>query len=272
MFLSIGDFSRATHMTIKTLRHYHKIGLLEPADIDPHTGYRRYATGQIPAAQVIRRFRALDMPLEEIQAVLSADDLATRNARISAHLSRLEDALGRTQHAVNSLRDLLSPKAIETSSPIEHRVVPATGAAAIDDTVDANDAMAWALGALGELYACLSAQNIDPSGTAGGVFHDDFFTQHRGRMTIFVPCAQPVRDLGRVTSVEIPAAELAIIQHTGPHSEVDRSYGALATHVTRHALAVEGPLREYYLVNQRDTPDTSQWRTEICWPVFQTAA
>ena len=56
-YLSIGDFSRATHLTVKTLRHYHQIGLLEPADVDPHTGYRRYTTDQIPTAQVIRRFR-----------------------------------------------------------------------------------------------------------------------------------------------------------------------------------------------------------------------
>jgi hypothetical protein len=47
--LAIGDFSRATHMSIKTLRHYHQIGLLEPTNIDPHTGYRRYSTEQIPA-------------------------------------------------------------------------------------------------------------------------------------------------------------------------------------------------------------------------------
>ena len=70
--LSIGDFSRATHMTVKMLRHYHQIGLLEPADVDPHTGYRRYTAEQIPTAQVIRRLRGLDMPLEEIQAVLAA--------------------------------------------------------------------------------------------------------------------------------------------------------------------------------------------------------
>ena len=81
-------------------------GGLEPADIDPQTGYRRYATGQIPAAQVIRRFRDLGMPLEQIQAVLAAPDLAARNEQIFAHLSRLEDELGRTQSAVSSLRDL----------------------------------------------------------------------------------------------------------------------------------------------------------------------
>ena len=54
--LAIGDFSRATHLTIKTLRHYHRIGLLEPAHVDPDTGRRRYGTDQIPTAQVIRRF------------------------------------------------------------------------------------------------------------------------------------------------------------------------------------------------------------------------
>src|SRR3954468_17448108 len=108
-YLSIGDFSRATHMTVKTLRHYHRIGLLEPAAVDPHTGYRRYTPEQIATAQVIRRFRDLDMPLEEIQAVLTAPDLRTRNARISAPLNRLEEELGRTQRAVTSLRDLLAP-------------------------------------------------------------------------------------------------------------------------------------------------------------------
>jgi DNA-binding transcriptional MerR regulator len=57
--LAIGDFSRATHMSIKTLRHYHRVGLLEPAQVDPFTGYRRYTAAQIPTAQVIRRFRQL---------------------------------------------------------------------------------------------------------------------------------------------------------------------------------------------------------------------
>src|SRR5690242_9093440 len=52
-YLTIGDFSRATHMTVKTLRHYHEIGLLQPADVDPQTGYRRYFAEQIPTAQVV---------------------------------------------------------------------------------------------------------------------------------------------------------------------------------------------------------------------------
>jgi DNA-binding transcriptional MerR regulator len=38
--LSIGDFSRMTHLSVKALRHYHDLGLLEPADVNAQTGYR----------------------------------------------------------------------------------------------------------------------------------------------------------------------------------------------------------------------------------------
>jgi DNA-binding transcriptional MerR regulator len=272
-YLSIGDFSRATHMTVKTLRHYHQIGLLEPAEVDPYSGYRRYATDQIPAAQVIRRFRGLGMPLEEIQAVLSAPDLRIRNQRIAAHLRRLEEELGRVQSATASLRDLLAaPAPGGSSARIELRTVPAVEAAAIVDVVDAEESVAWLQGALGELHATLAARNASASGPAGGVYSDEVFTQHRGQVTIFVPCAEPLRPTGRVISTLIPAAELAVIEHRGPPADVDRAYGVLAAYVARHALAVAGPIREYYLVGQHDTPDTAHWRTEIGWPIFQTGS
>ena len=40
--------------------------------------------------------------------------------------------------------------------------------------------------------------------------------------------------------------------------------------MTQHALAVDGPIREYYLSGRHDTADESAWRTEIGWPIFQT--
>ena len=107
--LAIGDFSRATHLSVKTLRHYHRIGLLEPAEVDPFSGHRRYRADQVPTAQIIRRFRSLDMPLQEVRAVISAPDVATRNDLIAGHLSRLEATLAETQQAAASLRSLLQP-------------------------------------------------------------------------------------------------------------------------------------------------------------------
>src|SRR6516164_6521837 len=104
---SIGEFSRATHLTVKTLRHYHEAGLLVPAHVDPHTGYRRYTAEQIALAQIIRRIRGLDVPVSEIHAVLATSDPVARNELIATHLRHLESELSRTQAAVASLRDLL---------------------------------------------------------------------------------------------------------------------------------------------------------------------
>jgi effector-binding domain-containing protein len=58
--------------------------------------------------------------------------------------------------------------------------------------------------------------------------------------------------------------------HPGRDTGIDRAYGSLATYVTQHALAVDGPIREYYLVGRHDTADASQWRTQVCWPIFHT--
>ncbi|MEZ0095451.1 MerR family transcriptional regulator [Streptacidiphilus sp. EB129] len=269
-YLSIGDFSRATHMTVKTLRHYHEIGLLEPVEVDPQTGYRRYSAEQIPTARVVRRFRDLGMPLEEVRTVLAATDVATRNRHISAHLTRLEEELGRTQRAVAALRDLLTLPVSAHAPGIELRSVGAVQTAAVTATVEVQDVGAWFQGALGELFATMAGQGLRETGHAGGVYCDELFTLHRGQATVFVPCQGPLRPVGRVAPLLLPPIELAVIEHCGPPAEVDRAYGALAAFVSRHALAVDGPIREYYLVNQRQTPDSALWRTEVCWPVFRT--
>jgi DNA-binding transcriptional MerR regulator len=94
--LTIGEFSRASYLTIKTLRHYHDVGLLEPAQVDSSSGYRYYRADQIATAQTIRRLRELEMPVEQVKGVLHAAGATERNALIAAHLERMEQQLERT--------------------------------------------------------------------------------------------------------------------------------------------------------------------------------
>src|SRR6202140_4333614 len=183
--LTIADFSRVTFLSVKTLRHYPRAGLLEPAEVDPVTGYRRYTSAQIPIAQVIRRFRELDMPLDDIGRVLKAPDQTTRSQLIAAHLSRLEETLAETQRAVASLRDLLEYPSL--SAVIEHRRVPATKAVAITSSVAISDLEAWFQGAIGEIQGTLSAQGIVASGPPGGIYANELFTEERGDATLFFP-------------------------------------------------------------------------------------
>ena len=144
MTLRLREFSRATQLSVKTLRHYHEVGVLEPSGVDPQNGYRRYSEDQLAQAQVIRRLRALEMPVAEVRAVVSSDDVRERNQLISRHLDRLESELERTRSAVAALRDLLDTP--HAQQPIEHRSVPEQAAIAIRaviDTHDTDDEDAW---------------------------------------------------------------------------------------------------------------------------------
>jgi DNA-binding transcriptional MerR regulator len=265
---SIGEFSRATHLTVKTLRHYHEAGLLVPSSVDPRTAYRRYTAAQIFVAQIIRRFRSIDMPVSEIHAVLATSDPAVRNKLIAAHLRRLETELSRTQDAVASLRDLLEHPAKDLR--IERRRIERAPAAAIRETVRAKDALAWFLGAMSELRAIVRVQRLDQTGVPGGIFANSLFSQGRGEATLFIPCKGTVRPTARVSGCLIPEVEIATLVHEGAYSNVDMTYGSLATYVARHAVSVPGPIREYYLCGPEDTADETAWRTEIGWPIFHT--
>ncbi len=122
--LTIGQFARMTQLSATTLRHYHAVGLLAPAAVDPVTGYRHYTVDQVADAHVVRRLRDLDMPIEEVRAVLQRADPAARNAVIATHLATMEQRLRATTDAVASLRELLT--APVDVLDLQYRTVAAT--------------------------------------------------------------------------------------------------------------------------------------------------
>ena len=283
--LNIGEFSKMTHLSVKALRHYHDVGILEPAAIDPHSGYRSYDAGQVTSAQVIRRLRDLGMPLDGIRSVLAAPDVATRNAEIAGHLERMERQLAQTQASVASLRALLSAPA--PPAPVDYRTIPSVTALAVTEVVAAEGFMDWVTGALEELTGALAAAGAQAAGPFGALYPGDFFELERSEITAFLPVASPASAASppggvpagagappassRVRMLEIPAVEAAVALHEGPMDDIDRTYGALGTAVAERAIGVEGPIREYYLINGLDTDDESKHRTEVCWPVFLTS-
>ena len=48
--VSIGEFARLVGVSVRMLRHYDRLGLLEPARVDEYTGYRSYSTAQLDRA------------------------------------------------------------------------------------------------------------------------------------------------------------------------------------------------------------------------------
>lgn len=261
--LSIGDFSRMTFVSVKALRHYHEVGLLAPAWVDPDSGYRRYSAEQVPVAQVIRRLRDLGMPLEEIGAVIRAPDVGRRNEVIGAHLRRMEGQLEETRETVASLRALLEGGA--AAIPVEYRTLPATNTIAVSTDVSSDDMHAWLDEAFTSLRERVESEGRQRSGPDGALFSSELLEDEFGLLVAFVPVAEA----GEGTRA-LPETEYAIAVHVGAFEDLDRTYGALGTAVAERAIGVDGPIRENYLVGAFDTPETDRHRTEVCWPVFQT--
>lgn len=261
MGLSIGEFSRLTHLSVRTLRRYHEAGLLVPDTVDDATGYRYYTKEQIPTAQIILRLRDLDVPVARVQRILDAGDLGSRSELVADHLRQLEVDLDRTRAAVSSLRRLLAPEPAPVH--VEVRRVPATTVAAVEDVVDHDDVLSWYAGAMAELDATLG----DRIGPPGGVYDNALFELGRGHVMVYRPAHDPPHR-GRVRPVTLPAVDLVSATHVGDHADIDVTYGEVGSWVIDNALVVSGPVRETYVVGPRDTDEPGAWRTEIGWPVF----
>jgi hypothetical protein len=58
--LTIGEFAWLSQVTVETLRHYDRVGLLKPVHLDPFTGYRHYALDQLPRLNHILALKDLE--------------------------------------------------------------------------------------------------------------------------------------------------------------------------------------------------------------------
>jgi DNA-binding transcriptional MerR regulator len=87
--MSIGEFARLSRLSAKALRLYDELGLLPPARVDPDSGYRRYAGGQLDSARLVASLRQIGVPLAQIQLILSLEPEAAA-AHVGAYWSGVE--------------------------------------------------------------------------------------------------------------------------------------------------------------------------------------
>src|SRR4051812_19474648 len=67
---SIGDFAGLGRVSVRMLRHYDAIGLLRPAHVDPHSGYRYYAAEQLRLLNRVTALKDLGFTLHQVQTLI----------------------------------------------------------------------------------------------------------------------------------------------------------------------------------------------------------
>ena len=90
---TIKEIAALAGVTTRTLRYYDHIGLLPPAEIGANS-YRYYNQDSLLKLQQILFYRELDVPLDEIQLLISRPDFNLESA-LRDHRARLQKRLER---------------------------------------------------------------------------------------------------------------------------------------------------------------------------------
>ncbi|MFE1546899.1 MerR family transcriptional regulator [Streptomyces sp. NPDC058718] len=107
--MTIGEFARASRLSAKALRRYDELGLLTPARVDAHSGYRYYAGAQVERARLVAWLRRIGMPLAEVRDVcaLHGTDPGAAARTVRAHWARVEAETAARRDLAASLVDRL---------------------------------------------------------------------------------------------------------------------------------------------------------------------
>jgi len=242
---TIGDFSKITGLTVKTLRFYHEQGLLTPTSVDEETSYRYYDRSKIETARIIARLRSLDFTLEEIREILkSAGDDADLREIMERQKAVLDSRIRRSREIVRSLRQFLTQKEemrrtmAQASFLIEHKVAEPIRIAGIRTKGRYADCGA-AFARIGKRFG---------RSICGKPMLLHYDTEFREDDADYEAC-MPVR-AGKpsdgISVRELPGGHCISLLHQGPYDQLGRAYARILDHIRGEGLEVLLPTREIY--------------------------
>jgi len=271
----IGEFARMGQVSVRTLRHYEELGLLNPFEIDRFTGYRYYSTAQLPRLNRILALKDLGLSLEEIGQLLDEDlspeqlkgmlrlkqtELSRRLKETQTQLSRLQNWLSQLELEGSKEMNLLSQYEI-TLKKIEPFLV-----ASIRQTMPA---YGYLRGPFEELRSYLAGFGWNKSRASLVIWHfSNSGTEEEQDFEVEVAeqLDEPVPGNDRITVYRLPEIQVASVLHRGDLALAHQAYQALGTWVEQQGYKVCGPTRQlHHKFDPKQDPET--YLTEFQLPV-----
>lgn len=251
----IGDFSQLGQISVRMLRHYDKMGLLKPGQVDKWTGYRYYTIEQLPRLHRIQALRDLGLSLQQVADLVEGDPapdllrnmLARKQHELqralqeeNARLRRVEARLRQIERAGEPLPYDVALKPVPVQNIIAVRaVVPA-----LADMGEMRDHM------LRQLYGWLDTQGV-PYGDEIAVYHHQSYTDTHIDMSLGVlvqPALVKTLEESGLTAQKLPAAaQAASIIHRGAVWDIADVVSGLYQWLGTNGYASTGPFREIHL-------------------------
>ncbi|MEH3156132.1 MAG: MerR family transcriptional regulator [Gordonia paraffinivorans] len=268
--ITIGDFASLGRVSVRMLRHYDAIGLLAPASVDPHTGYRHYDLDQLRRLNRIVALKELGLGLDAVRRVLD-DDLTGDELRAMLRLRQAELAESIRADAHRLARVQARLRLIEqentmsvTATTVSLPTIRLLGRSAVAPTATSDE--------IGPLVQTLYPQVVDalvrarhhPAGPAVAHYES---VPDESEDALRVCACFPVESVSGhphtvdgLEVVEVAPGEFASLIHRGGMDTVDETYQLLRRWVTEQGWALDGRGREVYL-EMGDDP--AEWVTEV---------
>lgn len=268
--LKIGDFSKLSRVTIKTLRFYDEMGLLKPVEVDRFTGYRYYTLDQLPRLNRILALKDLGFALEQIAQILNEGVspeqlrgmLRLRQAEQHQRVLEEQERLARVEARLRQIEmETTMPKYDVILKPVEVMRV-ASVRAILPAYKEQGDL--W-----GRLYGTLAQHKPQFAGPCLSIYYDEEYKERDVDTEVCQPVSGTVRVLEGLTVYDLPAANMACTVHHGPYATLTQAYRVITAWIEANGYRVVGPPREVYLrtpqtAGEQNDPDCL---TEIQFPV-----
>jgi DNA-binding transcriptional MerR regulator len=267
--IRIGDFSKLSRISIKTLRYYDEMGLLKPVEVDPFTGYRLYEYSQLSTLNRILALKDLGFSLEEIGRLLD-DGLSVEQMRGMLKLretearQRVQEEAERLQRVEARLRQIEQENSMSKYDVVIKKV-EAVKIASVRDVVPTPPEQG---GLWGELEGYLELNHVRPKDVCFTLYHDDEFKERDWDLEVCEPIDADLSASQRVKVQTLPAASLACTMHNGPFVTIEEAYNAIGKWITDNSYRIVGPSREVYLKPSKNGSQTDpETVTELQFPV-----
>ncbi len=242
---SIGEFSKITGLTVKTLRFYHDKNLLIPALVDDQTGYRYYDARQIDKARIIAQLRSLEFTLEQIGAILAeSEDEADILDFLETQRTLLEERMRQYRGIVTSLESILRNE--REARMTMHKSTFEVEEKRVDTQLIAGVRMKGRYSECGKGFAQIGkALGRYISGKCFLLHYD---CEYREEDADFEAC-MPLRKDNAVAGIdvrELPGGRCVSLMHKGPYPELGRSYAKVLAYIKEKGYEIVMPTREIY--------------------------
>lgn len=245
----IGQFSRLGRVSVKVLRHYDDLGLLEPEHVDPETGYRSYTPTQLPRLHRIVALRHLGFTLDQIRRLL-ADDLppaqirgmlTLRRAEIEQRLRAEQGRLAGVEERLRQIeRDDRPPPyevAVRSLTPQSVAAIRVSNAGTTPEVEPLFE----------EIEAYVARHRARAAAPPLLIRHGATQRVGGADLEVAVPIVRPVPGNDRVAAYELAGADAAAcVMHTGSYADLHQAVTALDTAVAALGYQPTGPLRAVY--------------------------